>query len=164
MSAVILDFRTAMRRRTDRHRRATDAKPCAHDAVAQAVMEQFKSYPVSIVESAIQAAQINLTEGGGFVSAMDAAVRMVADLAKEADRDGEFAARNQQRLDMLDRNREKRANYLHGITEKMICAHLRGHPEPEIKNAIARARRVLLGGGSLCNAIYHATKIGTEST
>lgn len=163
MSAVIIDFRAAQRRRTDRQRRATDAAPGTHDAVAQAVMEQFKSYPVGMVESAIQAAHISLETGHGFITAMDAAVRMVADLAKDADSDGQIAARNQARLDLIDSNREQRAIYLHGIVAHMIRAHLHDLPEPEIKTAIARAHRVLLGGGSLCNAIYHATN-GARST
>jgi hypothetical protein len=43
------------------------------------------------------------------------------------------------------------------FAERMIRAHLHHQPEHEIVMAISRAWRVLMGGGTLCAAIYRAT-------
>lgn len=158
MSATVLDFQQAVRRRN-----GIDRKPCVHDAITQAVMDHFKSYPISIVELAIQSARYSLACGGGFIDAMDAAARTVEKHAPRNDLSQVLDARNQDRIDRLNQRRERRTAALLDIAERMIRAYLKNQPEAEITGALQRAYRVLMGNGSLCNAIYHATNIGTES-
>ena len=158
MSAVVLDFQQAVRRRNGvvAQRKAGMG---VDDAITQAVMEHFKNYPISIVAVAIQSARISLAGGGGFIQAMDAAAQTIATLAPSVDRDVTIDARNHGRIDQLARRRERRTAAMHDICERMIRAYLKDQLEAEIAMAIQRARRVLSGGGSLCTAVYHATNV-----
>lgn len=162
MSAVVLDFQQAVRRRNGV---AAQRKVGlgVEDAITQAVMEHFKNYPISIVAAAIQSARARLAGGGGFIQAMDAAAQTIAALAPSIDRGVTIDARNRGRLDQLAERRERRTAALHDICERMIRAYLKDQPEVEITLAIQRAGRVLRGGGSLCAAIYHATNIDVSA-
>lgn len=152
---AILDLQTYRRRRAA-------AQPSTQDAVTQAVMDHFKNQPLSVVKAAIQSAQIKLAGGGGFIAAMDAAARTVANLSA-TDQQGEIDDRNQARLDQLQSRREIRTAALLDIAERMIRAYWKGRAEVEITQALNRAFRVLMGGGSLCVAIYRAINVDADA-
>jgi hypothetical protein len=95
--------------------------------------------------------------GGNFMGAMDAASKTVETLAPEADRFTTIDQRNQERIDALAQRRERRTAALLDIAERMIRVHMHQQPEHEIVMAISRAWRVLMGGGTLCAAVYRAT-------
>lgn len=157
MSATVLDFQAAVRRRNGINRRCD-----GHDAIAQAVMEHFKAYPITVIERAIIAAQSCLADGHGFISAMDVAMRVAA---------GDTSARSQHvidahletNIDQVWRRNAHRIIALMSISERMIRAYLQGSSEIEIGGAITRANRVLLGDGTLSAAIYHAININTAN-
>lgn len=161
MSAVVLDFQQAVRKRNGVATQRVVGLG-VEDAITQAVMEHFKNQPISVVKAAIQSAQIKLATGGGFIAAMDAAARTVANLSA-TDQQGVIDERNQARIEQLQNRREIRTAALLDIAEQMIRAHWKGRHEVEITQALSRAFRVLMGGGSLCVAIFRAINVDADA-
>lgn len=146
MSATVLDFQQAVRRRNGLPERRK-AGAGVDDAITQAVMHTFAHYPISIVAAAIQSARRSLANGCGFIEAMDAAARTVTVSAPE----------------QMTLRSARYAEAMATISERMIRDYLKGEDETDIAQAIQRAERVLEGGGSLCTAIYHATKVDIKA-
>jgi hypothetical protein len=144
-------------------RRRAASRSGEQEAVIQSVMEYFKCYPISTIEAAVVSACAELDGGRGFIAAMDAATRTVAEVSPPVAWEATILERNEDRLKELHRHREHRTAALLAIAEHMIRAYLKGQPETEITQALQRAYRVLMGNGSLCTAIYHATNIDASA-
>lgn len=158
MSAMVLDFQRAVRRRNGVVAQR-NAGLGVDDAITQAVMDTFAIYPIDIIAAGIQSARDSLAAGSGFMQCMDAAAHTIAILAPAVDINAAIEASGHVSLDQLLERRDRRTTALLEISERMIRSYLKDRPEDEIAMAIARANRVLMGGGSLCNSIYHATSV-----
>ena len=161
MSAVVIDFQQAVRRRNGVAAQC-NAGLRVDDAITRAVMEHFKNQPVEFVKAAIQSAQGALAGGGGFITAMDAATRTIANLSTPSANEGVVDELNQERLNQLQARRERRSAAMMDIAERMIRAEWSGRPEVEITHALFIAFVVIMNGGSLYLAIYRATNCKTN--
>jgi len=129
MTATVVDLNT--------HRRYKRDLDGVKDSVGQVIMDNYRHHQLADIASGIHAACRVIDAGGSFMDAMDAADKTI-----------QIAA-----LGVMPAQRTAR---LLRLAEGELRTRLAGQPEHDIVSAVARARRVLEGGGTWCAAVYLA--------
>lgn len=141
MNAKILDFQKAVR---SRNKSSTANSLTIDESVTMAIMDRFKSCPIISVEEGIKSARSIVENGGGFIDAMDKASETIQAVCSKLVHETSLSIIHIQEI--------------LSISDILVRCHLPDSSDDEIEQARQKARRVLLGGGSLLTAIYLATK------
>jgi len=129
MTATIVDLNT--------HRRFKRDLDGVKDSVGQVIMDNYRHHQLADIASGIHAACHVIDAGGSFMEAMDAADKTICIAAYGLDP-------------------EQLTTHLIRLAECELRTRLAGQPEHDIVSAVARAHRVLEGGGTWCAAVYLA--------
>jgi hypothetical protein len=146
----------------DQRRRAAAPPPrrpqaeTVKDILGQELLREYAAWPIEVVEAAVNASRAMIDQGGSFIDAMEAADRVIRTWAPGPDQSITDAARNFTRIMLYRRRRARMVEAIMKILEPRVRARMAGHVEANIADAIARARRVLEGGGDYYRAMFRA--------
>lgn len=152
MDAVILPFKRPGRALT------CSPLPTLHarliDTIAQTVMQDYAACPWPVIQDAIARADEALNNGESFFEAVEAAENVV--LAHHQ-RGG-----NPLLADALAKQRRRRQDAFFHQAARVIRDRLKNR-HVDVHYALARARRVIEGGGTINAALHHALGDDFES-
>jgi hypothetical protein len=135
MTATVVDLST--------HRRFKRDLTGVKDSVTQVIMENFRQHKVFAVAEGIGAANRVIDGGGSFLDAMDAAEKAILIAGEKV---------------VLDWGALKKAMAIirRERLDPILRARMAGRPEDQVAAALARAHRVLDGGGTMGAAMWGA--------
>lgn len=146
MNAVILPFR-----RPGRYAAPLTCSPALRatllDSIAQVLMDDCADSPWWVVSEAIFAAGESLSGGGSFLDAVEAAEKVI--LAHHTARGNRAPIKN------ITANRRQRQEAFFQLAARIIEDRLKDQTWNK-HYALARARRVIEGGGTVGAALHHA--------
>lgn len=135
MTATVVDLST--------HRRFKRDLTGVKDSVAQAIMENFRQHRVFAIAEGIGAANRVIDNGGSFLDAMDAAEKAILISDEEV---ALYWSAVKKTMAMVRRER----------LDPILRARMAGRPDDQVIAALARAHRVLDGGGTMGDAMWRA--------
>jgi hypothetical protein len=135
MTATVVDLST--------HRRFKRDLTGVKDSVAQVIMENFRQHRVFAIAEGIGAANRVIDGGGSFIEAVDAAEKAILIADEKVPLDW---AALKKAMAIVRRER----------LDPVLRARMAGRPEDQIIAALARAHRVLDGGGTMGAAMWRA--------
>lgn len=147
MDAVILPFKRPGRAALCDGSPSPTLRATLLDAIAQAVMQDYATCPWPVIQDAIASAGEALTEGGSFFDAIEASESVI--LAYH-NIDG-----NLQLTNAIAKQRRRRQAAFFDQAARVIRDRLRNR-HTDVHYALARARRVIEGGGTINAALCHA--------
>jgi len=146
----------------DRHRRAAAPPPrrpqaeTVKDILGQELLREYAAWPIEVVVAAVNASRVMIDQGGTFIDAMEAADRVIRAWTPIHNQPAAGAARDFARIMLYRRRRARMVEAIMRVLEPAVRARMAGHVEANIADAIARARRVIEGGGDYYRAMFRA--------
>lgn len=146
MNAVILPFK-----RQSQHVVSTAHLPALRatllDTIAQVLMDDYADSPWEVIHEAICAAGEALSDGGSFLDAVEASENII--LAHHV------AHGNRPMAEAITSQRRQRQDAFFHLAALIIDDRLKDQTWNK-HYALARARRIIEGGGTVGSALHHA--------
>lgn len=130
------------------------------EGVREATLSNYPGYEIRTIERAIHIGVAAVRTGHNFTESMEMVDRVFRLEQPEQYNEEVQAARNRARLFQLEQRRAVRMSVYFDAVARFVRADMADQPEEEIAAAIERAKRVIMGGGTMGRALYLATNKG----